>query len=166
MKKIIFIVILIIIFIGINSCEKDDICVDGTTPLLVIRFYDNATDTETLKAPQNLRIKGQLEGVTYGAIIPNTAADSIQLPLKIDAISTTFSFTTNTTTDAVNDNEDVLTFDYSTTEVFVSRACGFIANYQNLSERLTTDSNNWIKRIEIVKDTIENQNAAHVKIFH
>lgn len=166
MKKLKFLIVLFIIFIGFNACEKDDICVDGNTPLLVIRFYDITTDVETLKAPPNLSVKGELSAGAYGAIIPNTAADSIQLPLRIEALSTTFSLTTNATTDAINDNEDIITFNYSTKDFFVSRACGFIVNYENLTETLATDANNWIKRIEIVKDTVENQNAAHVKIYH
>ncbi|MDP5230125.1 MAG: DUF6452 family protein [Cellulophaga sp.] len=169
MKKIIYILLLFIVCFGINACEKDDICVDGNTPLLVIRFYDNTTDVETFKAPPNLRVSGQLTPDTFGAIIPNTAVDSIQLPLRIEALSTTFSLTTNTTTDVANDNEDILNFTYTTREFFVSRACGFIVYYDTLLDNLTVEGNgdsNWIKRIEIVNDTIENQNAAHVKIFH
>ncbi|MEM9824872.1 MAG: hypothetical protein AAF985_27555, partial [Bacteroidota bacterium] len=40
--------------IHFSSCEKDDICVEGDTPLLVIGFYD-ITDT-TFKSVNNLRI--------------------------------------------------------------------------------------------------------------
>ncbi len=166
MKKLKFTVLLFIVFLGINACEKDDICVDGNTPLMVIRFYDNNTDDDTLKAPPNLRVRGQIANDTLGSIIPNTAADSIQLPLRIEALSTIFSLTTNATADVLNDNEDIITFTYTTKEVFISRACGFIANYESLSQTLTADTNNWIKRIEISNDTIENQNAAHVKIYH
>jgi hypothetical protein len=63
-------------------------------------------------------------------------------------------------------NTDTLTFDYSTLEVFVSRACGYIANYDDLGELLTTDSENWIQNIEIVSPLIQQQDSAHVKIFH
>ncbi|MGB5437414.1 MAG: DUF6452 family protein, partial [Maribacter sp.] len=78
---------------------------------------------------------------------------------------TTFVLSTQTTTeDPVN--IDVLTFSYETKEVYISRACGFIANYENLSQSLTPDTENWIKDIEIVLPTVENSETAHVKIFH
>lgn len=166
MKKLKFTVLLFIVFMGISACEKDDICVDGNTPLLVIRFYDNNTDDDTFKAPPNLRVRGQIANDTMGGIIPNTATDSIQLPLRIEALSTIFSLTTNATSNVLNDNEDIIFFSYTTRDLFISRACGFIVNYDSLSQTLTTDTNNWIKRIEISNNTIENQNAAHVKIYH
>ena len=31
---------LLLLFLILLSCEKDDICVDGDTPHLIIRFYD------------------------------------------------------------------------------------------------------------------------------
>ena len=49
---------------------------------------------------------------------------------------------------------------------FVSRACGYIANYENLSSDLKMETDNWIKDIEIVTPLVENSTAAHVKIFH
>lgn len=166
MKNTSIILILFISIIGILSCEKDDICVDGNTPLMVIRFYDATTDQDTFKAPPNLRVQGQFDDDTFGAIIPNTAADSIQIPLRIEELSTVYSFTTNTTTDAANDNTDIINFSYTTREVFISRACGFIANYDGLTADLAENANSWIDRVEIAQDTIENQNTAHVKIYH
>lgn len=148
-----------------NSCEKDDICVDGTTPLLLISFYDFDNPT-ALKAPSNLVVKGELYDSTFGGILPNTGTDSIQVPLRLEALNTVFSLTTNETTDALNDNEDLVNFTYTLKEVFISRACGYIANYENLTVDLTPDTNNWIKNIEVVNATIENENAAHVKIYH
>lgn len=151
---------------GIVSCEKDDICVDGNTPLMVIRFFDATTDVDTFKAPPNLSVQGQFNDGTFGAIIPNTATDSIQIPLRIEELTTVYSLTTNTTTDAANANTDIINFSYTTREVFISRACGFIVNYDGLTANLAEDTNNWIDRIEIDQDTIENQNTAHVKIYH
>lgn len=165
MKKITYSIVLLLVFIGFNSCEKDDICVDGTTPLLIISFYD-IDDTETLKAPANLVVKGQLYDDTFGAVITNTGTDSIQVPLRLEALNTVFSLTTNETTDATNDNEDQVNFTYTLKEVFVSRACGYIVNYENLTVDLTADTNNWIKNIKVVNTTVENENAAHVKIYH
>ena len=165
MKKIKYVIVVFLVVLGFNSCEKDDICVDGNTPLLVIRFYD-IDNPETLKAPSNLEVKGLLSADTYGAIIKNTAADSIQIPLRIEGLNTVFSLTTNTTTDAANANEDLITFTYTTKNVFISRACGYIVTYENLATELENDTDNWIKDIEVVTTSVENQNTAHVKIFH
>ncbi|MGB0881236.1 MAG: hypothetical protein ACPGTO_11825 [Polaribacter sp.] len=54
MKKYIF--LLILVFIGISACEKDDFCVQNpVTPNLVLRFYDK-NDTSQLKAVQRLSL--------------------------------------------------------------------------------------------------------------
>ena len=55
MKKIHIGLLLLLGIIFISSCEKDDICVEGDTPLLVIEFYD-AEDTSTLKAPAKFQL--------------------------------------------------------------------------------------------------------------
>lgn len=151
--------------IFLNSCEKDDICVDGTTPLMVVEFYD-FDDRETKKSPSNLNVTGQLDDGSFGSIITNTATDSLNIPLRIEELTTVYSFSTNSTTDEANANADILTFNYTTTDVFVSRACGFIANYENLSSDLTADDLNWIREVEITNAKIENQTTTHVKIYH
>ena len=62
-------------------------------------------------------------------------------------------------------------FDYDINEIFISRACGFINNY-NLSLALPYDpadtqgSTNWISEIIILNDSITNENQSHVKILH
>tara|TARA_R110000868_G_scaffold312104_1_gene573044 strand:+ start:76 stop:573 length:498 start_codon:yes stop_codon:yes gene_type:complete len=165
MKRIKYLIVVLLLILGFNSCEKDDICVDGNTPLLVIRFYD-IDNPETLKAPSNLQVRGLLSTDTYGAIITNASADSIQIPLRIEDLSTTYNLSTNTTTDAANANEDLIAFTYTTKNIFISRACGYIVNYENLTTELEIDADNWIKSIEVIQTSIENQNTAHVKIYH
>ena len=86
--------------------------------------------------------------------------------MRLEALNTVFSLTTNKTTDATNDNEDLVDFTYTIKEVFISRACGYIANYENLAVDLTADADNWIKNIVVENTTVENENAAHVKIYH
>ncbi|QWX84526.1 hypothetical protein H0I23_02455 [Cellulophaga sp. HaHaR_3_176] len=151
--------------IFLNSCEKDDICVDGTTPLMVVEFYD-FEDKETRKDPSNLIVTALLDDDTFGDIITNTATDSLNIPLRIEELTTVYSFSTNTTTDEANDNVDIITFNYTTNDLFISRACGFIVNYENLSAELTIDELNWIKEVEIANAVIENQTTTHVKIYH
>lgn len=171
MKKIQANLLLILSLIVCLSCEKDDICVDGNTPLLVIEFYDFDTlgeDEETLKAVPSLRIGGDGHEFTVNTIADRTSLDMVELPLKADATATTFHFIVNSATENNVEigNTDIITFNYNAKEVFVSRACGFVMNYNNLTEELQVDADNWIKNITISETLIETQAITHVKIFH
>ncbi len=155
-----------IILMGISffsACEKDDICVDGDTPLLVIRFYD-LTDSTEFKDVASLEVRGLISPDTL-AVISNAASDSIVIPLRVDASNTSFVLSQQLTSDDPV-NIDVLTFSHETKKVFISRACGFVANYENLTPSLETDTDNWIKNIEVISSTVENSETAHVKIYH
>ncbi|MBD0850016.1 DUF6452 family protein [Maribacter arenosus] len=163
MNKIRITFFIVLGIISFAACEKDDICVDGDEPLLVIRFYD-ITDTTEFKDVTNLEVRGLISPDTLD-VISNADLDSIAIPLRADASFTSFVISRQESSDDT-ENIDVLTFSHGTKDVFISRACGFIANYENLSSELTTDSDNWIESIEIVNTTIENSDTAHVKIFH
>ncbi|UCD61871.1 MAG: hypothetical protein JSV59_04700 [Flavobacteriaceae bacterium] len=167
MGKIRILLLFLMIFISFSACEKDDICVDGDTPLMIIRFYDNENPGE-LKAVPNLRIVGLGQSSTVNTIADRTSLDSVALPLRINEINTGFIFISDSADedDLETGNIDTLNFDYSTQEIFISRACGYIANYDDLSETITPDGDNWIQNIEIVSPLIKLQDSAHVKIFH
>jgi len=160
----------LLIFISFSSCEKDDICVDGDTPLLIIRFYDANNPTE-FKSVIGLRVVGVGKTTTVGTFADRSALDSVAIPLNPTLDSTGFLMI-NDSKDDNNGNEageiDVLDFSYQSVNTYVSRACGFIANYENLDSNLTIDAQNWIQSIEIAKTTVqlEETTTAHVKIFH
>ncbi|MGB5228617.1 MAG: DUF6452 family protein [Eudoraea sp.] len=167
MGKIRILLFVIIAIISFIACEKDDICVDGDTPLLIIQFYDNENPSE-LKAVPSLRVIGLGQSSTVNTITDRTSLDSIALPLRINEANTGFILIADSADedDLETGNNDTLTFNYSTLEVFISKACGYIANYDDLGEQLTTDNENWIQNIEIVSPLIQQQDSAHVKIFH
>jgi len=150
MKK--YFTIIILIFLTILSCEKDDICIEDTTPNLVIRFYDNETQTD-LKLISNLTVWA----INNDSIYVNESLDSIASPLDLNQNTTTFILANN----LVN---DTITFSYDRNDIFVSRSCG----YKTLFDNLQIDSNttNWIKNISINNTLIENDTAAHITIFH
>ena len=52
------------------------------------------------------------------------------------------------------------------TDVFISRACGFITNYSLLSILNDNYAGTWITESEIVNPVVTNENQAHVKILH
>jgi hypothetical protein len=166
-KKISYLVLFALVFILSYSCEKDDICVDGDTPLLIIRFYD-VTDTLLPKAAPALRIVGIENGNPVNTFTDRSSLDSVALPLRINETVTSFKIILNSDgdDDVETGNIDTLVFNYETQEVFVSRACGFVANYDNLTELLTADADNWIQNIEIANPSIKSLDSAHVKIFH
>lgn len=159
-----FLFLILVFFIG---CEKDDICVEGDTPLLVIRFYD-AQDSTALKTVTGIRVIGSGQSSPVDTFTDRATLDSIAIPLRINLADTAFLFIENSADEdgVETGNTDTLTFSYEIQEKFVSRACGFVANYENLSEVLTSDAENWIQGVEIVSPSVNNQTSAHVKIFH
>jgi hypothetical protein len=176
MRKFHIVILLIIIVISFGACEKDDICIDGVTPLLVIRFYDVDNPT-ALKKVTKFRIVGIGQNTTVTTVSDRTDLDSIAIPLKVAENITGFYFIRNSSdVEATNSSGDTITVEggdldtlylnYNRIDKFVSRACGYIANYEDVSSDLKMETDNWIKDIEIITPLVENSTAAHVKIFH
>ena len=131
MKKIFLFLLISFSFL---SCEKDDICdaTTPTTPRLVIEFYDYSITTPTLKSLTNLKAvaSGMTEGVVFNATLPVinpsrylSNSNKIYLPLNPSATTTTYSLKYDF--GGASENEDVVTYNYTTQEVYISRACGF-----------------------------------------
>ncbi|OIV41527.1 DUF6452 family protein [Flavobacterium johnsoniae] len=181
MKKIIS--LLLLFTFGLSSCEKDDICDANTptTPRLVITFYDNAAPT-TLKNVTNLKVVGVGKEDT-DAIIFNengtsvtkylATGSTVSIPLKTDAETTSYKFIFNAT--STTPNTDVLTFNYKTQSVYVSRACGYKTTF-TLNPRDTSANSGliktdpagddfWMLNINVVKSNIELENETHVKVY-
>tara|TARA_R110002167_G_scaffold61570_2_gene173862 strand:+ start:1153 stop:1695 length:543 start_codon:yes stop_codon:yes gene_type:complete len=171
-------ILFILITIVSLSCEPDDICPESTptTPSLIIRLYD-ISNQESKKNVSGLRV----QGVGNDNVLTNfnvVTTDSIILPLKTDAISTQYklhkeyTYNDNNTPDDPNDdviggNEDIITINYNTQEIFVSRACGYKTIFENVTITLENDGNNWIQFIQPVNDnqSVENETAAHFNLF-
>jgi hypothetical protein len=166
MKKIVFITLSLLLAVSFWNCEKDDICAEGTavTPRVIIEFYD-ATATTTLK---NVTSLGVIEP-TFATGFAFTAVSKIQVPLRTNATTTTLNFIQNgSDTDTSNDNIDAITFNYATSDVYISRACGYKTLFYldpTTPVSLTADSNNWIQNIAVTQPDIENENEVHVKIY-
>ncbi|MDO6472304.1 DUF6452 family protein [Maribacter sp. 1_MG-2023] len=161
----------LLIFLGImfaSSCEKDDICVEGDTPLLVIEFYD-IDDTETLKEVKTLRVVGVGQNVTVNTVTDRSNLSTISIPLKTDEDTTSFiliSDSADSEDGTETGNLDTINFSYSRIEDFLSRGCGFVVNYDETQANVTADSDNWIQDIEITQSLVTNSDSTHVKIFH
>ena len=169
MKKIIPVLLIASMLVYISSCEKDDICVEGDTPQLVIGFFDIDDTTEAKEVP-SLRIKEIVLDTVINTISDRSSSlDSIGVPLRSDVTSTAFAFITDSADDDDTGDEtgniDTLTISYTLREAFVSRACGYVINYDDLTVSLPASANNWIQDITVVQEIVENSNSIHVKIF-
>ena len=162
MRKIYFCVLTACGFLSLSSCQKDDICAEGTetTPLLQIEFFD-AESPETLKVVQGLTIIAV--GEEEPLIGPNTI-NNISLPLRTDQSFTEYRFITNSGTDT--ENEDIIRFDYLPTPDYVNRACGFKINFLELTLNKISDEDNWINSETVNIEDIENETATHISFTH
>jgi len=177
MKKIILLVFALAL--SFSGCEKDDICDanTSTTPRLVISFYD-FLNPSVLKNVTNLKVvgEGMAEGIVFTTATGNnqyvTNGNTISIPLKTVGTSTNFSFTLNSgSTNPALVNVDNLKFNYTTKELFVSRACGYktLFTLDPLNPYTHTDAavadKKWIAYISVEKSNLENENETHIKIF-
>lgn len=177
MKKIL--ILLLIATFSFSGCEKDDICDANTptTPRLVIVFYD-INNPSVLKNVTNLKVIG--DGKTEG-IVFNSATDAskyltngstISIPLKTDVNTTTYEFILNSgSSNPTLIDTDKVTFNYTTKDVFVSRACGFKTLFTfNPSNPIVHTSvpvtkEKWMQAISVEKSNIDNEDETHIKVF-
>jgi len=150
MKK--YITLIILSIFTISSCEKDDICIEDTTPKLILKFYNNDIPTE-LKLVNSLSVWANEKAKLY----ENQKLDSIAIPLDLSQNSTQFEFSSGTLIDTIN-------FTYDRKDIFVSRSCGYKTTFENL--KIASITSNWIKNDTINNSTIENETAVHISIFH
>ena len=149
MKK--YILLLFILILTFSNCEKDDICIEDTTPSLIVRFYDSIK-LDTIKEVEKLTVWAMNKDSIYS----ETATDSIVIPLDLSENSTTYKFQSDTTIDEI-------TFSYNKNDVFVSRSSGYKTVFENLAVQT---SNNCIISYNINNTTIENETNAHINIYH
>ncbi|WP_299016740.1 DUF6452 family protein [uncultured Polaribacter sp.] len=123
---------------------------------MIIRFYDS-TNRETPKRVQGLHISTEANTDTI-ARYNNVSLDSIAIPLDPNAQETIFNLSKN---NVVNQ----FSVEYDIQEEYVSRSCGFKLVFNNVE--FTSPNNTWF--VEFTPSTIlnlDNQNTAHVQIFH
>ena len=162
-----------LVLVSLWSCERDDICASTTptTPQLIIRFYNVNARVET-KTVRHLSVRDE-ESDTY--LIYDKTVDSIVLPLKVDALdnlnTTRFILTTDTDYDLDEDpntvsNSDLIEVNYTPELIYVSRACGYKSVFNELNAIRENDVSNWIIGVEVINSIINNEDAAHINIYH
>ena len=159
------------LFLFLWGCEPDDICSDSTqtTSRLVIEFYDieNLTDTKTVPGLYALGLDSNGNEVTiYGETVNSTSR--IALPLNGNQNNSTFILykNYNEVNGVIEGNADVISVNYTTQAVYVSRACGYKNLHTIQSFEIETDSDMWMVFSSISNYEIVNENITHVEIFH
>ncbi len=171
---------LCVLFAFLN-CERDDICPEdvSTTPRLILEFYD-ISNQENIKNVSNLYVQGVGNVTPLSSFTGNAAISLVELPLKTDDNSTQFRFIKDYTVDdngTPNDdsddiysgNEDLITINYVTENVYVSRACGYKTTYKAVDiEFDATDMDRWILLAQPINDNqlIEDETTTHFKFYH
>lgn len=165
LKKLI--VVLVLIFV-LKGCTRDDICPDGTatTPKLVVVFKNAAIPGERKKVI-GLSIETDYENSV--GIVWQTETDSIALPLNTNSDTTKYRFirTTITNTDTIV-NIDKVMFLYNRQDLYVNRACGFKAVFNDLESKLDQEpaEGNWIKEVITERTSVHDENKAHIIMLH
>lgn len=152
MKK--YITLIVLLIFTILSCEKDDICIETTTPNLIIRFYNFENQTEIKQVQLDSVWAVNKIGVEQ---YKSVSIDSIVIPLNLNENNTLYKLSSNLIVDEIN-------FTYSLNDIFVSRSCGYKTTFENI--QIESNTTNWIKDISINNSTIDNETAAHINIFH
>lgn len=176
MKKILLLFVLTITF---SACEKDDICTEDTTPRLIVEFYD-ISNSANLKDVLDLKVKadGADDFIVFDSTLDVDDPDrylfngnKLELPLQLDGNSTVYHLTLNSNSTS-NANEDILQFNYTPENVFVSRACGYKTIFTldaNPNGVVQTDAtlpeSFWIRSFTILTTNIATENETHIKIY-
>ena len=139
----------------ITSCEKDDICLEGSanTNRITIGFINSENESFTSLSITNIR------GINKDSIIyEDINTDQLKLPLNISSNKTDYILN-------YNEIEDTLSIKYIAIHRYLNRGCGFISNFVLDSSTENIDNNyGWIKKVSIVKDSIFNEEKTNLYI--
>ena len=157
-------VALALCFTLLAGCTRDDICTGDTptTPLLIITFRDISNPNQPKSVPSLLIRPANDES----RVVFTGTSDSIAIPLNVNLDLTSLDFTTNSNSEK-DANTDRVNIGYQREDIYVNRACGFKTFYDALSFEREDDVNDaWILTANINQTRVENENQAHITIFH
>ena len=144
------------------SCEKDDICLEGTpaTPRMIILFKDHEN-------PQNKKevTKLVIKGLGLSENLSTYSGDSIAVPLRNNYEFTQYEFTLSTSSPTLSDS---LQINHRQFYTYINRACGYKSTFifENPFYYELTKGEGWIKNIEKIRDTLSDEKSLHLAIYH
>lgn len=144
-----------------SSCEKDDVCVENDSVYVNLVFYD-VEDGSTAKSVSGFSLLDLNGDIVRN--YDNTTVASIALVLPTSQSSYDLILQKRTEVDGLTINtNDTLNFNYTPKATYVSRACGYIRTYTDLSIDSTS---NWISGVIVNTPEINSNNEEHVAILH
>ena len=157
-RFLIFLIVLIFL-----SCEKDDICLEGTpgTPRMIVIFKDHQ-NPQSKKGVTDLLIRGleKKENLTV------YSGDSIAIPLRNNFEFTQYELTLGSSSPTLL--SDSLQINHNQFNTYINRACGYKSTFvfEKSYHYLITQGTGWIKSIEKIKDTLSDEKTSHLAIYH
>ena len=153
MIKHLHFLILILFFL---SCEKDDICIEGSenTNRVTIGFIDNES-----KNPTRINLSF-IKGVNNDSIISEGFSGAeLKLPLMVNSNQTKYIL-------EQNEVRDTLIIFHQTSHLYLNRSCGFKSNFLIKSETEIIKESGWFREISIVQDSIFNEEKTNIFIHY
>ena len=157
-RSLIFFFILILL-----SCEKDDICLEGTpgTARMIILFKDHE-NPQLKKGVSKLLIRGlgQLDSLT------TFTGDSIAIPLRNNFDFTQYEMTLRSSSPTLL--SDSLQINHTQFDTYINRACVYKSTFvfEKPFYYKLTQGEGWIKNIEKIRDTLSDEKSSHLAIYH
>ena len=146
----------LILIIFFFSCEKDDICIEGSenTKRITIGFVNNKTRIQT---GINL---GYIKGINNDSIISEGfTGNYLKLPLMVNSNETKYIL-------EQNNIKDTLIIFHQTDHLYLNRSCGFKANFLIQSDTKITKNSGWIREVSIEQDSIFNEEKTNIFIYY
>ena len=137
------------------SCEKDDICIEGSenTNRITIGFIDNES-----KNPTGITLSF-IKGINNDSIIESFSGDELKLPLMVNSNETKYIL-------EQNEVKDTLIIFHQTNHLYLNRSCGFKSNFLIKSKTEIIKESGWIREISIVQDSIYNEEKTNIFIHY
>ena len=137
------------------SCEKDDICIEGSenTNRITIEFIDNES-----KNPTGISLSF-IKGINNDSIIESFSGNGLKLPLMVNSNQTKYIL-------EQNEVRDTLIIFHQTNHLYLNRSCGFKSNFLIESETKIIKESGWIREISIVQDSIFNEEKTNIFIHY
>ena len=135
------------------SCEKDDICIEGSenTNRINITFIDYSN-----KQPKSIDLNS-IKGIGVDSIIEGISGTNLKLPLKVNSSKTKYLL-------EFNQDIDTLVIFHKTIHYYLNRSCGYISNFIVKPDTEISKDFGWIKEISIENDSIFNEEKTNILI--
>ena len=153
MIKYLHFIILILFFL---SCEKDDICIEGSenTNRVTIGFVNYKSRIQT-----GISLS-YIKGINNDSILSEGfSGNYLKLPLKVNSNQTRYILEHDKI-------KDTLKIFHQTNHLYLNRSCGFKSNFLIKSETEIEKESGWIREVSIEKDSIFNEENTNIFIYY